>query len=153
MIKNLFIINIIIILGIVFLFFCKKKSDYSMPEATIQSNINENKINIIINIPLNHHAYLDKGEEGNLIPISFDWSDFIQKKIFTDEPILISKPNGIYDKEVKATVLRGEGKFEFQLPEIVQPKDLKNNLLKVKIQICNEISGICYRPKIYEVRL
>jgi hypothetical protein len=83
-----------------------------------------------------------------LIPITFDWSD-----LFTNEPQIISKPEGVFDKDVQATVLRNEGIFEFLLPENISKENITNKILKVRVQICNETTGICYRPKIYEVRL
>jgi len=131
-------------------FFCSRvnKIQNVAPDAKIVANIENNKIKVIVQIPSDHHAYLDKGKDGMLIPITFDWSD-----LFTNEPQIISKPEGVFDKDVQATVLRNEGIFEFLLPENISKENITNKILKVRVQICNETTGICYRPKIYEVRL
>ncbi|GIX41154.1 MAG: hypothetical protein KatS3mg129_0887 [Leptospiraceae bacterium] len=148
--KNLYLILILIIF-FVFLFYCKQKETDIIPEPKIKAQVENDILKVIIQLPKNHHAYLDKGKDGMLIPITFDWSDFIEKNILSQEPTLITKPKGEYDDEVKATVLRGDGIFEFQLPDSLLSETLKKGNLKIKIQICNETSGICYRPKIYNI--
>lgn len=147
----------LIIIGFVafifsFLFFCKKEQKKDINEPEIYSQIQNEKIIIKIQIPKDHHAYLDSGKDGTLIPVQFDWSDFIQKQILSKEPQLTAKPSGEFEEDVKATVFRGEGIFEFNNSEYLNPDSLDKGILKIKIQMCNDVSGICYRPKIYDVK-
>ncbi len=88
LIKNIFIIFLIFVLVISF-FYCKKKNSSQIswnPEIT--ANIENNKIIIKVQIPKDHHAYLDAGKDNNLIPIQFDWNEFLQKKYYQMNPIL-----------------------------------------------------------------
>ncbi len=153
LIKNIFVI-FLIFLAVTGIFYCKKKNSSQIswnPEIT--ANLENDKINIKIQIPRDHHAYLDSGKDNNLIPIQFDWNEFLQKKILPKEPNLIVSPEGEWDTEVQATVLRNTGMYEFQIDKNLNKDKLKEAYLKIKIQICNEISGICYRPQIYEVKI
>lgn len=144
------------ILLLLFIFFiiysCSKKQEDSLPTVKILHTLQTNQISFRIEIPANHHAYLDSGKENNLIPIQFDWSNLIQNKIILKEPELLQKPKGEFDQEVQATVLRGSDEFIFQIPEEAR-NHLKNQSIRIKVQICNEVTGICYRPVTYTIPL
>lgn len=149
-----------LLLILFFLFFCillgcsksKNAKEEVLPEAKIYHSVEDTKIIFKIEIPKDHHAYLDSGKENNLIPIQFDWQDLIQKQILKEEPKVLAKPKGEYDKEVQATVLRNIGEYAFQITNEEKEK-IKNQIVQIKIQICNEVTGICFRPKIYKIQL
>lgn len=98
---------------------------------------------IQVNVPRYHHAYLDKGDEGILIPLSFDFSrvESAGYKVST-----ISKPKGDYDKEVKAKVLRGIGDFQFSIRQVKGEKFITPPIKAIS-QICNDNTKRCYFPK------
>ncbi|MCS7205317.1 MAG: protein-disulfide reductase DsbD family protein [Leptospiraceae bacterium] len=147
--------SILLFLFAFFIQACKPKEETKptgIPEPKIIVQTSQNQIKFSIEIPKDHHAYLDSGKENSLIPIQFDWKDMIQNQILPKEPRMIAKPLGVYDKEYEATVLRGQGEFLFELPEGVS-ENIKGQKVYIKIQICNEVTGICYRPKIYPVAL
>ncbi len=110
--------------------------------------ISEKQLRVEVTVPQNHHLYLDRGVEGNLIPISFDWRPHIAGQNLTEEPRLLSAPAGEKDKKVKATVLRGRDAFIFESSSL---QKLSGKNLRVRIQICDEIQGLCYRPEWKEV--
>lgn len=149
-----------LLLVLFFLVFCillgcskgKDTKEEVLPDAKISHSLEDTKLFFKIEIPKDHHAYLDSGKENNLIPIQFDWQDLIQKQILKEEPKLLAKPIGEYDKEVQATVLRNIGEYTFQITNEEKEK-IKNQIVQIKIQICNEVTGICYRPKNYKVQL
>lgn len=124
---------------------CKPKSPSSAFAGGLEIKAqlkNKEQIKIDLKLPPNSHLYLDKGGRGNLIPVSFDWQDILKKG-----PQLLSAPQGEYDKEVEAKVLRGQGSFVFSFSKNrVEPQELVGKILKVRTQVCNERDGICYRP-------
>jgi len=120
------------------------------PEAIMNATVNGNKLSIRIVIPPQHHAYLDKGKEGNYIPVSFNWAALIKDGSLKKEPTMISAPKGEFEKVASAKVLRGEGIFIFESVEI---PSLKGKSIKVKSQICDDIKGVCYRPSIKDVKI
>jgi len=140
---------------------CKKKeggenkggsqtSRSALPQAKIQTRIQaENKLEISVTVPHAHHAYLDKGKEGNYIQISFDWKALQDAGALKGAPRMIQKPKGEYDKLAKATVLRGKGAYVFQSQEAWP----RGKTLKVKSQVCNETKGVCYPPHTEKVVL
>ena len=123
----------------------KNKNTSGIPEAKIEGKIEGQSVRFRITIPERHHAYLDRGKEGRLIPISFDWKNALEE---TDTPDIASTPSGSFDQDYGATVLRGEGEFVFQLKKA---SELIGKIVKVKTQICDDVKGICYRPIIEEV--
>lgn len=120
-----------------------------VPAAAISGRVLENgHAEINVQVPSRHHAYLDAGEHGNLIPIGFDWQGL------TPEPATVQAPTGEHDDEVKAQVLRGNGIFVFESgAENAAAPALAGRTLKVRSQICDEDKGICYRPTWTEVSL
>ena len=117
--------------------------------ASIQAQISKNdQLEIRVAIPANSHAYLDKGKEGNLIPITFDWQTLVNKGSLSEFPRLVAAPKGQYDKKVEATVLRGEGLFVFASKKTnTLSSTLAGEQIRIRTQICDEVEGICYRPK------
>lgn len=117
------------------------------PHVTVSGSVQNKTVTIQITVPTDHHAYLDRGSEGNLVPISFDWSSLSLDK--TAEPALRSAPKGVFDKTVKATVLRGSGTFQFE----TAAESIAGKTIRVQSQICDDIQGICFRPEFNEVTL
>jgi thiol:disulfide interchange protein DsbD len=117
-------------------------------------NVHVNRLNthfpvqyeIAITIPDQHHAYLDKGDEQLFIPITFDTTQSLANAGFSIEKL--EKPTGLYDNDVKATVLRGTGKFYLTLSTLAQQAPTANSVpISIKYQICNDITKQCFRPQ------
>lgn len=119
------------------------------PQATINATIsNDGQHHVSLTIPKNHHAYLDKGEEGIYIPISLE----LEEKSVGDFVIQnLQKPAGIVDSSVKATVLRDQGEFSFKLAQ--KTKSSQTPQLNVKYQLCDEETHVCFRPQTAKVDL
>lgn len=107
---------------------------------------------LTLSVPKDHHAYLDKGDENIYIPIEVDPNGKLaasQIKVAN-----LTKPAGIYDSEVKATVLRDQGDFNLTLAPLgAEPVTISSLSLEVNYQICNEITHVCFRPQIAEVNV
>ena len=100
---------------------------------------------ITVEIPPDHHGYLDAGDEGLLIPLAFT---FDIPGIAAKE---ISRPAGERDEQAHAKVLRGQGEFAFQLTLTgAAPEAPRAKLL---YQICNDITNICYPPRTMDAPL
>jgi thiol:disulfide interchange protein DsbD len=102
-------------------------------------------VRITVDIPADHHGYLDSGDEGLLIPLAFTFDD---PGIEAQE---ISRPQGTRDEQAHATVLRGQGEFAFQLAVSGSVPDTPH--AKLRYQICNDITNICYPPQTVQVPL
>lgn len=94
-------------------------------------------------MPKNHHAYLDKGKRGILIPLNFDFSG-VESAGYKIAPF--AKPKRIYDNEVNAMVLRGTGEFKFSIHR-EKGKEFIIPPIKARSQICNDTTKTCYFPR------
>ncbi len=146
------ILSFFFLSGIFFVIDCRKNK--LKEEATSESIqiklLSESQMEILVQIPPKHHAYLDRGDEKNYIPITFDWSSHIENGTLDEKPVLVKKPTGERNDEAGATVLRGRGNFVFESENFAK---LQNKRLKVRTQICDEIKGICYRPEWKKVHI
>lgn len=116
-----------------------------IPEASIRAAALPNQITVSVSIPADHHAYLNEGPHGNLIPVAFDWEPALKAGKIDSEPTLESKPEGEKEEKIGALVLRGTGEFIFQ-------GSAKSGApLRVRTQICNDVTGMCFRPTWQEV--
>jgi len=104
---------------------------------------------IKVTIPKNHHAYLSSGETGAFIPLSFDFSGV---KSAGYKILPLSNPEGKYDNEVNAMVLRGAGEFKFSIRRI-EGREFIIPPIKAKSQICNDLTKICFLPNVEEIIL
>jgi thiol:disulfide interchange protein DsbD len=102
-------------------------------------------VRITVEIPADHHGYLDSGDEGLLIPLAFT---FDNPGIEAQELV---RPQGTRDEQVHATVLRGRGEFVFRLHLSGAVPDSPH--AKLRYQICNDITNICYPPRTVQVPL
>ncbi len=106
---------------------------------------------ITVHVPLDHHGYLDEGDEGLLIPLAFTFPSLNERGIRIAE---LSRPSGERDNKVGATVLRGNGEFTFRLDATTAalPSDgaFSATLL---YQICNDETNICYPPRKTQIPL
>ena len=119
----------------------EKSGSDGIPEATIKAATVNDEPTVTIAIPADHHAYLDKGPQGNLIPVAFDWKPALESGKVKAEPELQSSPEGQKEEATGALVMRGTGEFVFSGGEIETGAQIR-----VRTQICNEISGMCFRP-------
>ena len=99
-------------------------------------------------VPTEHHAYLDKGDEQMYIPITFDANGALAGTGLKIDDL--KKPEGVYDAEVKATVLRDTGKFNLTLSGSANVATFP---LAVKYQICNDVTHQCFRPQTVSIDL
>lgn len=100
---------------------------------------------ITVEIPADHHGYLDSGDEGLLIPLAFSFDSP------TVEAQEISRPQGTRDEQAHATVLRGQGEFAFQLAFTGTIPEASH--AKLRYQICNDVTNICYPSRTVQVPL
>ncbi len=107
---------------------------------------------LTLNVPNDHHAYLDKGDENIYIPVSVDPKDklaALQLKVAN-----LQKPEGVYDGDVKAKVLRGQGDFVVSLASLSSGKLIANPVaVDINYQLCNDITHVCFRPQTAQVNL
>ncbi|MHC4269866.1 MAG: protein-disulfide reductase DsbD family protein [Planctomycetota bacterium] len=101
------------------------------------------KFNIRIVIPKDHHAYLDKGDDGFFIPIEFDFTDIVNAGYKCKIEV---GPEGEREDKVSATVLRGENTYSFSIEDTGHSIPNNNLQIKLSYQLCNDISNICYPP-------
>ena len=136
-------------------FGCKPKTSVSEGEAEIRAQLQgKGQLKVDLKLPPHSHLYLDRGLRGNLIPVSFDWQPVLKKGLLKKAPELASAPQGEYDKDVEAKVLRSQGSFVFSLAQDgTVTQGLAGQTLRVRTQVCNEVEGICYRPKWTDVQI
>jgi thiol:disulfide interchange protein DsbD len=103
-------------------------------------------------VPKDHHAYLDKGDEGIYLPVAVDPSDKLAA--LNLKVANLQKPAGIYDGEVKATVLRDQGDFILSLALLAAGTPSTASVqLDVNYQLCNDVTHVCFRPQVAQVNL
>ena len=109
------------------------------------------KVRIAVQVPPDHHGYLDKGDEGLLIPFSFAFSSIEERGV---RVTMLSGPAGERDDQVHATVLRGDGEFVFHLDTDSTAGALAGTFPTVlHYQICNDTTNICYPPRTRQIAL
>ena len=96
---------------------------------------------ISVEVPTGHHGYLDKGDDGFLIPLSFSFPDFEGTDVVVE---MTSAPSGVRDDTLRAQVLRGRGEFAFRL--VPPPGPTAEATAVLRYQICNDVTRICYPP-------
>jgi thiol:disulfide interchange protein DsbD len=108
-------------------------------------------LRLAVEIPPNHHGYLDAGDDGLLIPLAFTFPALVEREV---QVVMLSHPAGVRDVQVRATVLRGAGEFVFRLDTqgaILSTADTLSALLRY--QICSDVTKVCYPPQDREVPL
>ncbi|MGR9053542.1 MAG: protein-disulfide reductase DsbD family protein [Gammaproteobacteria bacterium] len=100
---------------------------------------------LTMTVPEHHHAYLDRGSDAIYIPIEIDPAHKLKERglMLRD----LSKPAGIYDDEVNATVLRNSGDFSFSLASVDIASLTADSTLEIRYQLCNEQTHVCFRPQ------
>lgn len=124
------------------------KADLSV--TTLNSEQWPAEYRLTLSVPNDHHAYLDTGDENIYIPVAVDPEEKLaasQLKIAS-----LKKPAGVYDSEVKATVLRGKGDFAVSIAPLGSgPANAQPLALDVNYQLCNDITHVCFRPQTAQV--
>lgn len=125
-----------------------------IPKAIITANALNNtfpaQYAVHINVPQDHHAYLDIGAEKLYVPISFDHNNALATAGLSIDKI--EKPAGNYDDLVKATVLRNQGDFLVGL-KANKALTITSIDLAVRYQLCNDLTHVCFRPQSAQVLL
>ena len=99
--------------------------------------------NIQIVIPKDHHAYLDKGDDGFFIPIEFDFTDIVNAGYKCE---IEDGPEGEREDKVGATVLREKNIYSLSIEGMEHSISNNNLQIKLNYQLCNDINNICYPP-------
>jgi len=100
---------------------------------------------IAVQIPPDYHGYLDTGDEGFFIPLSFTFPGLEEQGA---QAVMVSRPVGERDEVVHATVLRGRGEFAFRIEAIPTAAMTAATLaMTLRYQICNDVTKICYPPQ------
>lgn len=101
-------------------------------------------IRLVVEIPPHHHGYLDTGDEGFFIPLSFTFPSLTEQGV---QAVMESHPAGERDEVVRATILRGRGEFVFRLAAPHTVVTTATLPLLFRYQICNDLTRICYPPQ------
>jgi len=102
-------------------------------------------LRIAVEIPPNHHGYLDTGDEGFFIPLNFTFPGLERQGV---QIVMVSHPIGERDEVVRATVLRGSGEFVLRIETThAAIRVAETLLLTFHYQICNDVTRICYPPQ------
>jgi thiol:disulfide interchange protein DsbD len=118
------------------------------PETDADGNTT---VRIAVQIPPDHHGYLDRGDEGLLIPLTFNFASLETQRVRVTE---IARPQGSRDEQAHATVLRGDGEFVFRLEPTAAGLPMQSEFpAVVRYQICNDVTNICYPPRTTAVPL
>ena len=96
-------------------------------------------LRISVEVPSEHHGYIDKGDDGFFIPFSFSFPDFEGTGIRVE---MTATPAGTRDDGVRALVLRGRGEFGFLLAPAPGPDT--EATASLRYQICNDVTQRCY---------
>jgi hypothetical protein len=126
----------------------------SVPKISVESGVDKSEgvVRFKVTVPPGHHAYTDAGDSGNLIPIQFFLENLSRELNIpvSETPALVSEPAGSRDEEFKARVLRGSALFSFKTGLAGK---FSGKTVSVRSQICDERSGICYRPETIQVSI
>lgn len=98
-------------------------------------------LRISVEVPSEHHGYIDKGDDGFFIPLSFSFPDFEGTDIVVE---MTGAPDGTRDDGVRAQVLRGRGEFGFLL--VPPPRSDTDATAVLRYQICSDVTERCYPP-------
>ena len=111
-------------------------------EGSLARSTEELSFRIAVQVPAGHHGYIDKGDDGFLIPFSFSFPGLEGTDVVVE---MTSAPPGVRDDKVRAQVLRGHGVFAFRLAPA--PQLTADATAGLRYQICSDVTGICYPPK------
>jgi thiol:disulfide interchange protein DsbD len=101
---------------------------------------------VMLTVPPDHHAYLNAGDKNIYIPVAFDADEKLAALgLALGE---VKPPAGVYDEQVAAQVLRGQGEFELELVQKnATLKQGETAPLAVRYQLCNDLTHVCFRPQ------
>ncbi|MDQ7089535.1 MAG: cytochrome c biogenesis protein CcdA [Methylococcales bacterium] len=111
----------------------------------------QQSIKVMIEVPKDHHAYLDKGTENAYIPLTLDPKQKLNALALNFE--IDQQPSGVWEEAVKATVLRGKGIYRIKLSNSIGKFNTPQIPLELKYQLCNDITNVCYRPQVAKASL
>ncbi len=96
--------------------------------------------------PTHYHAYLDSGTEDAYLPVIID-----PKHKLAQYGLKIKQfkaPQGEFDADVKATVLRGKGIFKVEFVPISEAPPTAHSMnVDLRYQLCDEVTNVCFRPQ------
>ena len=86
-------------------------------------------LRLAVEIPPNHHGYLDAGDDGLLIPLAFTFPALVERGV---QVVMLSHPAGVRDVQVRATVLRARE----SLSSVSTPKEPLSPLRTLSRRSC-----------------
>lgn len=101
---------------------------------------------ILVEVPPNHHGYLDRGDDGFLIPFTFSFPTMEEAGVRIEA---VSRPTGVRDIDFRAQVLRGRAEFWFRL--VPAPAVPSKTSASLRYQICDDRTSRCYPPKVVRI--
>lgn len=118
-------------------------------KAVYLDDTGSGNVRLAVEIPPDHHGYLDKGDEGFYFPFTFTFSPLEEYEAHVTP---VSRPPGVRDEKAQATVLRGQGEFVFRL-ESAKASWPAEAVMSATLhyQICNDLTNICYPPRTTDV--
>lgn len=102
-------------------------------------------LSVRVVVPAGHHAYLDAGKDGSLIPVSIDLSS-LARDGFVVTPTAF--PKGSWEADFQAEVLRGEVIYTYAVSAPAGANAASRNYaVAVRSQVCNDATGACNFPR------
>ena len=114
--------------------------------GSLAQSTEEMSFRIAVEVPAGHHGYLDKGDDGFLIPFSFSYPGLEETGVVVE---MTSAPPGVRDDRIRAQVLRGRADFAFRL--VPAPRSGAGATARLRYQICSDVTGICYPPRVLSI--
>ena len=107
-------------------------------------------LRITVLVPPGHHGYVDRGDDGFYIPMTFTFPSLEGAGVESTER---ARPGGERDETVRAFVFRGRGDFEFEFEPAEALSGIDEIETKLRYQVCNDRTKICYSPKTQSIRV
>ena len=75
--------------------------------GSLTRSANGLSLGIAVEVPAGHHGYIDRGDDGFLIPFTFSFPGLEETGVVVE---MTAAPTGVRDDKVRAQVLRGSPK-------------------------------------------
>lgn len=105
---------------------------------------------ILVRLPPSHHGYLNRGDSGFLIPLTFTFTELEKHGVTVS---MVSGPSGQRDETVRAVLVRERAEFVFRVQAAKGRVPASGSLTRAWLdyQICDERVNICYPPRRLEI--
>lgn len=101
---------------------------------------------VLVRVPPRHHGYLNKGDSGFLIPLTFTFTELERHGVTVS---MVSSPPGQRDETVRAVVVRERAEFVFRVQAVNGRGPVSGSVIPAWLdyQICDERVNVCYPPR------